>query len=275
MVDADVRGAFASMDRTRRREVLRQRVNDGSLGRLLGKWRRAGVLAHGVLTHPETGVVQGGVLSPVRAKIVLQPGLDAWCEREVQPRLQGRSFLTRFAEDGVSGCELEADAQQSLGVCPKRFARVGRRLHPPKTPLVGFRKPTASQASAQGNGTCECLGVTHDGARTRRGCWGRNRRTARTRRRRTQKAWWPWGRHHRQAPLHYQERLRCVTRRGHLRDYGSRGPCPLLAHVRREAAKAWRSWLRRRRRTRAIDWANVPKRRARSVWPTPTIVHNR
>jgi RNA-directed DNA polymerase len=232
-VDADVRGDFERLDRTRRREVLRQRVTDGSLWRLLGKGRRAGVMDHGVLTHPETGVVQGGVLSPVRAKIVLPHGLDAWFEREVQPRLKGRSFLPRCADDCVSGCELEADAQKSLGVFPKRCARVGRRLHPTKTPLVGCRKPKASQASAHGNGTCECLGVTQYGARTRRGCWGRNRRTARTRRRRPQKAWWQWGRHHRQAPRQDQERLRCVKRRGHLRYDGSRGHCPLLANVRR------------------------------------------
>jgi hypothetical protein len=42
---------------------LRQRVNDGRILRLIGQWRRAGVMAQGVLTHPATGVVQGGVRS--------------------------------------------------------------------------------------------------------------------------------------------------------------------------------------------------------------------
>jgi retron-type reverse transcriptase len=116
IVEAEVRGDFESLDRTRRREVLRQRVNDGSLWRLIGTWQRAGVMDHGVLTHPETGVVQGGVISPVLAKIFLHHVLDEGFEREVQPRLQGRSFLTRVADDGVIGGELEADAQQSLGV---------------------------------------------------------------------------------------------------------------------------------------------------------------
>jgi retron-type reverse transcriptase len=76
IVDAEVSGYVESIDRTRLREVLRKRVNDGSLLRLIGKWLRAGVMEHGVLTHPETGVVQGGVISPVLANIFLHHGLD-------------------------------------------------------------------------------------------------------------------------------------------------------------------------------------------------------
>ena len=48
-MEADVRGYCESMDRTCRREVLRQRGNDGSLWRLIGKWLRAGVMEHGEL----------------------------------------------------------------------------------------------------------------------------------------------------------------------------------------------------------------------------------
>jgi retron-type reverse transcriptase len=53
----------------------------------------------GVLQHPETGVIQGGVISPVLANIFLHQVLDEWFEQVVQPRLTGRSLLTRFADD--------------------------------------------------------------------------------------------------------------------------------------------------------------------------------
>jgi RNA-directed DNA polymerase len=168
-VDAEGSGYFDSLDRTRLRAGLRKRVNDGSIVRLIGKWLRAGVIENGMLTHPETGVVQGGVRSPILANIFLHHVLDAWFEREVRPRVKGRSCLTRFADDFVIGCELEADAQKIMGVLPKRFARFGLRIHPTKTTLVVFRKPKASQASAHGNGTGEFLGFTHYWARTRRG----------------------------------------------------------------------------------------------------------
>jgi RNA-directed DNA polymerase len=101
IVDADVSGYFDSMDRPRLREVLRQRVNDGRVLRLIGQWLRAGGMAAGVLTHPDTGVVQGGTIAPVLANIFLHQVLDVWFEQEVQPRLQGRSFLSRFADDGA------------------------------------------------------------------------------------------------------------------------------------------------------------------------------
>ena len=61
IVDAEVSGYFASIDKTRRRDLLRKRVNDGRIMRLIGKWLRAGGMEAGVLTHPETGVPQGGV----------------------------------------------------------------------------------------------------------------------------------------------------------------------------------------------------------------------
>jgi len=99
IVDADVSGYFDSIDRTRLREVLRQRVNDGRVLRLIGKWLRAGVMEEGVLTHPETGVVQGGVISPILANIFLHHVLDEWFEQEVRPGMKGRCFLIRFADD--------------------------------------------------------------------------------------------------------------------------------------------------------------------------------
>jgi RNA-directed DNA polymerase len=273
-VEADVRGYFESMDRTCRREVLRQRGNDGSLWRLIGKWLRAGVMEHGELPPPETGVVHGGVISPVLANIVLHHVLEEGGERAVQPRLKGRSFLTRFADDFVIGCELEADARKIMGVLPKRFARFGLRMPPTTTTLVVFRKPKASQASAHGNGTCEFLGFTHDWARTRRGVWGSTRSTARKRLRRTQQALWPWCRPNRHAPLQYQYRMRCVKLRGHVRYDGIRGNFPLLEHVRRYAEKAWRYWLSRRSSTSAIGGEKFQKLLALYRVPTPKIVHN-
>ena len=98
IVDADVSGDFDSIDRTRLREVLRQRVHDGSILRLIGKWRRAGVMEEGRGSPPETGVVQGGVIAPVLANIFLHHVLDEWFEQAGQPRLRGRGFLIRYAD---------------------------------------------------------------------------------------------------------------------------------------------------------------------------------
>jgi len=157
IVDADVSGYFDSIDRTRLREVLRQRVNDGRILRLIGKWLRAGVVEQGTLTHPETGVVQGGVISPVLANVFLHHVLDAWFEREVRPRMKGRCFLIRFADDFVIGCEQEGDARKIWPCCRsgllasgspfirrrRRSLRSGNR-RPTREPTVGTAHSTFS-----------------------------------------------------------------------------------------------------------------------------------
>jgi RNA-directed DNA polymerase len=273
IVDADVSGYFDSIDRTRLREVLRQRVNDGGIMRLIGKWLRAGVMEEGVLYHPETGVVQGGVISPVLSNIFLHHILDEWFEREVQPRLKGRSFLTRFADDFVIGCELEADARRIMAVLPKRFARFGLRIHPQKTVMIAFRKPMTRKGSGDGNGTFDFLGLTHFWTTSRRGYWVIKRRTARKRLRRTKKSLWRWCRANRHVPLKDQYRMLCQKLRGHFQYYGIRGNYRLLDEVRQHAEEAWRYWLSRRSHKGTISWEKFQKLKEVFVLPRPKIVH--
>jgi RNA-directed DNA polymerase len=274
IVDAEVSGYFDSIDRTRLREVLRQRVNDGRILRLLGKWLWAGVMEEGELSHPETGVVQGGVISPVLANVFLHHVLDAWCAREVRPRMKGRCFLLRFADDFVIGCAREADARRIMAVLPKRLARFGFSIHPEKTALMAFRKPETRQGPAHGNGTFDFLGLTHYWTQSRRGFGVIKRRTASKRLRRTKKALWRWCRTNRHAPLTYQYRMLCLKLRGHFRYYGIRGNFRLLEEVLRFAEQAWRYWLSRRRSKSAIGWEKFQQLLKTYVLPTPKIVHH-
>jgi RNA-directed DNA polymerase len=274
IVDAEVSGDCDSIDRTRLREGLRTRINDGSMLRLIGTWLRAGVMEHGTLTHPETGVGQGAVISPVLAHVFLHHVLDAWCEGEGRPRMQGRGFLLRFADDFVSGCAREADARQMMTVLPQRLARFGRTMHPTKTALIAFRKPKAHQGSESGNGTCTFLGLTHDWTTSRQGFWVMKRRTASKRVRRTKKALWRWCRNHRHAPRQYQYQMRCAKLRGHYQYDGMRGNFRLREAVRRSAERAWRYWLSRRSSKSAIGWKKFWKLMQTSILPLPRIVHN-
>jgi RNA-directed DNA polymerase len=274
IVDAEVSGDVDSIDRTRLQEVLRQRVNEGSIRRLRGKWRRAGVMEDGGWHPPETGVVPGGVIAPVLAHRFLPHVLEAWFAQEVQPRLKGRGFLRRFADAVCLGCALETEARKMMAVLPKRFARCGLTIPPTQTTVIAFRNPHAPQASAKGNGPCDFLGLTHYWTQSRRGFWVSKRRTARQRLRRTKKSLWRWCRVNRHAPLKYQYQMLCLKGRGPFRYDGIRGNFPLLEEVRRDAEKAWRSWLSRRRSTSAIGWEQFQRLLETYVLPTPKIVHN-
>ena len=274
IVDAEVSGYFDSIDKTWLRDMLRTRVNDGRILRLIGKWLHAGVMEEDVLTHPETGVPQGGVISPVLANLFLHHVLDEWFEREVRPRMKGRCFLIRFADDFVMGCEWETDARRIMAVLPKRFARFGLRMHPTKTALIAFRKPGARQETEDGNGTFDFLGLTHYWTKSRRDCWVIKRQTAGKRIRRTKKSLWRWCRINRHAPLKDQYQMLCLKLRGHFQYDGIRGNFRMLEGIARYAEKAWRYWLSRRSSKSGIGWEKFQKLLRVYPLPIPKIVHN-
>jgi hypothetical protein len=63
VLEVDVRKFFDAMDHGHIREILRRRVLDGVLLRLIDKWLNAGVLEDGGITYPDAGSPQGGVVS--------------------------------------------------------------------------------------------------------------------------------------------------------------------------------------------------------------------
>jgi group II intron reverse transcriptase/maturase len=215
LVDADIRGFFDSVSHGLLQQILRQRVNDGGIVRLVGKWLKAGIQEGGSVTHPETGTPQGGVISPLLSNIFLHTVLDEWFVEQVQPRLRGRSFLIRFADDFVIGCEFEDDARRVSEVLAKRLAKYGLSLHPDKTRLVQFRRPPRGKSEAEGNGTFDFLGFTHYWGRSRRGFWVIKRRTGRKRLQRSMLAISQWCRRNRHESMILQCKKLGQKLRGH------------------------------------------------------------
>jgi len=64
VLEIDIRKFFDTLDHRHLQTILRQRVRDGVLLRLIGKWLNAGVWEDGGVTHPESGSPQGGVITP-------------------------------------------------------------------------------------------------------------------------------------------------------------------------------------------------------------------
>ena len=118
IVEVDIRKFFDTLDHAHLRDFLRHRIRDGVLLRLIGKWLNAGVLEDGSLTFPEKGSPQGGVVSPILANVYLHYVLDVWFEREVKPRLKGRAFLIRYADDFVMGFSCEETPGGCWRCCP-------------------------------------------------------------------------------------------------------------------------------------------------------------
>ncbi|WP_218314077.1 hypothetical protein [Halomonas sp. 18071143] len=72
------------------------------------------------------------------ANVYLHYVLDEWFEQDVKPRLRGRAFSVRFADDAVLAFSNEADARKVLEVLAKRFARFGLPCTRPRLGWYGF-----------------------------------------------------------------------------------------------------------------------------------------
>jgi RNA-directed DNA polymerase len=279
VLELDIQKFFDTLDHAQLRAFLDLRVRDGVLRRLIDKWLQAGVLEDGRLSRPESGSPQGGVISPLLSNVYLHYVLDAWFEGDVRPRMKGRAFLVRYADDAVMGFECEADARRVLEVLPKRFARYGLRLHPSKTQWVEFQRPPR-QDPPQGSGprprpgTFELLGFTHYWGRSRRGIWVVKRKTAAGRLSRSLRAISQWCRRHRHEKVCEQHRVLTQKLRGHYGYYGITGNSDALARFYRAVERRWRKWLSRRSQRGYLSWAAFRRLMKRYPLPRPVAVHS-
>ena len=150
-------------------EMLAARVRDGVITRLIGKWLKAGVMEGKQLTRPTSGSPQGGVVSPILSNVYLHHVLDEWFHQAVLPRLKGKAFMVRFADDAILAFANRNDTERVLEVLPKRFERFSLRLHPEKTKLLNFCRPPYRETQNEKPGTIKFLGFNHYWGKSRQG----------------------------------------------------------------------------------------------------------
>jgi RNA-directed DNA polymerase len=279
ILEVDIRKFFDTLGHSHVREFLQLRVRDGVLKRLIGKWLKAGVSEDGGISYPDAGSPQGGVVSPLLANIYLHYVLDTWFEQEVLPRLQGEAHLIRFADDFVILFTHEVDARRVMEVLPKRFGKYGLTVHPEKTRLVPFHRPSTKAGDAkddpnQGPGTFDLLGFTHYWGKTRRGGWAVKRKTMSKRLSRAVRSIAQWCRIYRHLPIREQHRKLSQKVRGHYAYYGITANLRALANFLDAVQRVWRKWLDRRNSRREMVWERFAKLLERYPLPRPRIVHS-
>ncbi len=275
VIDLDIQSFFDNVEKPRLRHFLDQRVRDGVIRRAIGKWLNAGVMEEGVVSHPERGVPQGGVVSPLLSNLYLHEVLDLWFEHEVKPRLRGRAFEVRFADDAALVFEREEDARRVLAVLSKRFAKYGLRLHPEKTRLVDFRSPPrAEPRGSQAERSFALLGFTHFWGRSRKGRWVVQRKTAKDRFTRALREIGCWCRAHRHWPVAAQQAVLRRKLQGHYAYYGITGNGRALARFLHEVRRLWRKWLSRRSWHGRMTWEKFARLATRYPLPPSRVVHS-
>ncbi len=277
ILEVDIRKYFDTLKKAWLRKFLDRRVKDGVIRRLIDKWLKAGVWEQGQISYPEDGTPQGGVISPLLSNIYLHAVLDCWYVEEVLPRMKGRVFLVRYADDFILGFQRKEDAEKVYRVLFKRFAKYGLSLHPEKTRLVPFGRPEATTEGPTGGPppkTFDFLGFTHYWGKSRRGRWVLWRKTMRKRLTRSLQAISQWCRNKLHEPLREQVAQLGRKLKGHFGYYGLTGNMEALQRFRWETIKRWRKWLARRGDPQGMPWARMHRLLNFFYLPEARVVHS-
>lgn len=279
VLEVDIKAFFDTLVHGHLRSFLDRRVRDGVLRRTIDKWLKAGVLEAGQVHRPDDGTPQGGVVSPVLANIYLHEVLDTWFEAEVKPRLSGRAFAVRYADDVVLVFSSELDARRVLEILPKRFDKYGLTLHPEKTRLTRFERPDNDPPTggAGPRRSFDLLGFSHFWGRSLKGNWVVLKRTMQSRFSRALRAIAQWCRGHRHWSVAAQHSKLAQKLRGHYAYYGITPNGDAVSRFLHAVQRVWRRWLSRRSQRAGMSWRRftkllerypLPKPRVRSIGPT-------
>ncbi|MDO8588397.1 MAG: group II intron reverse transcriptase/maturase [Armatimonadota bacterium] len=275
VLELDISSYFDSIVREQLMEMIERRISDASILRLIRKWINIGVIDEGRLLVSETGTGQGQIISPLLANVYLHYVLDVWLESEVKPRLKGKVFEIRYADDAVLCFQYREDAEKVMRVLPKRFAKYGLTLHPEKTRLVEFGRYALAKAERAGTkpATFDFLGFTHQCARSRRGKFTVHVKSMKKRLKRAFKAIAEWCQTHRHDPVAQQQQALNAKLRGHYQYYGRATNYRSLRQFYQGVRRLWKKWLNRRTRGKTLSWDVYAQLLRRHPLLRPRIAH--
>jgi len=166
-----------------------------------------------------------------------------------------------------------------MDVLPKRFGKYGLTLHPGKTRLVSFRRPSLragpeGRERGSGAGTFDFLGFTHLWRRTRRGGWAIQQRTARGRLTRAIRRITEWCRGNRHRRVEEQHQVLEKKLKGHYEYYGLTWNSEMLSRFRYAVLGIWWKWLNRRSQRARMKWERYERLLGRFPLPLPIAVHS-
>jgi group II intron reverse transcriptase/maturase len=266
VIDVDVRKYFDSIPHQILHDMIKLRITDGVLNRLIGKWLKAGVYEDGIRKIHETGSPQGAVISPCLANVYLHHVLDTWFEDVVVKHCNASVKLVRYADDFVIIVKSALDAQRIFSVLGKRFAKFGLQLHEEKTRVVHF--------GPQSGGSFDFLGFTHHWGKSRKGQRIPKRKTAKDRLVRIAKKLKDRCKRLRHSPIAEQvKKINCLLQ-GLYNYYGVTHNIRSLHGIRRIAGRHWFQSLRQRAQRRTLTWEEFNAIVENFPLAPPKIVHS-
>ena len=131
VIDADIRDYFGSINHDKLLLLVKQRITDRRVLKLIKGWLKAGVLENGRYSESTLGAQQGGVISPLLSNIYLNYFDVYW-----NKAFGHLGELVRYADDFVILCKRLSHAEEALRAVKWIMGKLELTLHSEKTRLV-------------------------------------------------------------------------------------------------------------------------------------------
>jgi RNA-directed DNA polymerase len=132
VVDADLKAYFDTISHDKLIKLVKLRVIDKSVIKLLELWLRAGIMDDKTLKQSFLGTPQGGVISPLLANIYLNALDQLWVKQRYDAR-EHDAHLVRYADDFVILCA--KNPERYFEIAKQRLTRLDLVINEEKTKI--------------------------------------------------------------------------------------------------------------------------------------------
>lgn len=132
VLDADIKGYFDNISHNIILELVKSKISDSRVLELVKQFLKQNIMDEMKEWSPESGVPQGGIISPLLSNIYLD-GLDKV--------MSGNGFkMVRYADDFVILCKCESEAHKALEAVKNWMKKMKLKLSESKTRIADMSK---------------------------------------------------------------------------------------------------------------------------------------
>lgn len=131
-IEFDIKGLFDNINHDLLMKAVRKHTDNKWIIFYIERWLKAPMkMPDGSMVECALGVPQDCVISPVLSNLFLHYAFDVWMRKHYK-----RNPWCRYADDGLTHCKTEVEANELLLKLQERFKECGLELHPEKTKII-------------------------------------------------------------------------------------------------------------------------------------------